>query len=162
LDFIKYVGISKLSCALCHKYLTDSNHEHRGTHGLFDEKWFDKMIKSFIKPLQQKVFSQFFIDTGKEMKSGDDISGHRKISIDFFEQEIPLPFGQMTLWDFKTQLGFIKKVKPIKIEQSNISCEEIITKSNVEIVNSNYTDPNVLKVIGGGGESWENSEDLHC
>jgi hypothetical protein len=55
-----------------------------------------------------------------------------------------------------------KKVEPIKIQQSIVSFEEIITQPNVDTASKNYIDPNMLKVIGSGSEPWENSEDLYC
>ncbi len=45
---------------------------------------------------------------------------------------------------------------------SIVSFEEIITQLNVGTTSNNYIDTNVLKVIGSGSESWENSEDLYC
>jgi hypothetical protein len=144
-----YVGVSKLCCGYCHKYLEEAGYKHRGTHGVCDDKW------KMNSPLEIK-----FKSSAKKILEFDQDNPppqHRRLSFDEeIESEIPI------LWDIKGELGFIKKVKPIKIEQSNISCEEIITESNVKIVNSNYTDPNVLKVIGGGSESWENSEDFYC
>jgi len=34
-----YIGVSKLCCGYCHKYLLENEHPHRGTHGVCDDKW---------------------------------------------------------------------------------------------------------------------------
>lgn len=145
-----YVGVSKLCCGYCHKYLEEAGYKHRGTHGVCDDKW------KMNSPLEMKFKSS--AEKILEFDQNNPPPQHRRLSFDEeIESKIPI------LWDMKGNLGFIKKVEPIKIQQSIVSFKEIITEPNIGTASNNYIESNVLKVIGSSSDSWENNEDyLYC
>lgn len=153
----KYMGVSKLCCGYCHKYLDKGDYLHRGTHGVCDDKWKMPWPKNGeIAPHEQN-----FKDSTKSIAEFDQFNPpqqHRRLSIDTFEQKI-LINKEKSLWDLKIKIGFIKKSKPVKVEQKMSLIEEIIDEPNI---GHNHFDPNVLKVIGGGNEQWEVNDDFYC
>ena len=76
-----YVGVSKLCCGYCHKYLEEAGYKHRGTHGVCDEKW------KMSSPLEEK-FKNSAIKI-QEFDQNNQPIQYRKLSYDYFEKDIP-------------------------------------------------------------------------
>ena len=96
-----YVGVSKLCCGYCHKYLEDAGYKHRGTHGVCDEKW------KMNSPLEEKFKNS--ATKIQEFDQNNQPVQYRKLSIDGFEKDIyvTLPNDDSThfyasLYEFKT------------------------------------------------------------
>lgn len=89
---INYIGISKLSCGYCHKYLEESGYFHRGTHGVCDDEWY------MIGPQNAKFKNS--IEAIAEFKQEDLPPQHRKLSIDEFENTSDL----IDLFQLKNEL----------------------------------------------------------
>lgn len=78
-----YIGVSKLCCTLCHKYLELHGYKHRGTHGTWDSKWImysSIVLESFKAPV---------LDQSKEIEDEDAPFQYRRLSIDNFEELCP-------------------------------------------------------------------------
>ena len=156
-----YMGVSKLCCGYCHKYLDENNYQHRGTHGVCDDQWKLPWPKEKEPSPMELKFKKSVNKIANFDQSNQPIQ-YRKLSFDSFEENIPIS-KEKTLWDFKVELGFIKKSKPVKLEQNLSLIEEPNIESYlVATSGDHHIDPNVLKVIGGGSELWEGSEDLYC
>ena len=144
----KYMGVSKLCCGYCHKYLDKGDYLHRGTHGVCDDEW--KMPwpnRGEIAPHEQKFKESTKLIS--ELDQSNPPQQHRRLSIDAFEQEIPIS-EEKTLWDLKEELGFIKRSEPVKIKQNLFLIQEPNIESYISTFGDHHIDPNVLKVIGGG------------
>lgn len=85
----KYIGVSRLCCGYCHTYLDQNMYEHRGTHGVCDDKWgFPWLRKGEVSPLEAKFKEDLIIQKVEEFNPQDPPPQHRKLSIDLFEKHI--------------------------------------------------------------------------
>lgn len=75
-----YVGVSKLCCGYCHKYLEERNYKHRGTHGVCDQEW------KMDSPLEEKF--KFYTKEILELNQLNPPQQHRRLSFDYFEKDI--------------------------------------------------------------------------
>jgi len=87
-----YIGVSKLCCVLCDKYLEFHGYKHRGSHGMHDD---ETLVYSDI------IFDriQFIHNDFEEIEGGSAPLQYRKLSIDNFERRFP------ELCQLKTDLG---------------------------------------------------------
>jgi len=90
-----YVGVSKLCCGYCHKYLEEAGYEHRGTHGVCDEKW------KMTSPLEEK-FKNSAIKI-QEFDQNNQPVQYRKLSSDYFEEEIKVKLGKFVFFEGRTR-----------------------------------------------------------
>lgn len=99
-----YIGISKLSCGYCHNSLEYSHHEHRGTHGVCDNKW---KMSSLIPTFGDKFKSS--IPAIKEFNQEELPVQYRKLSMDDFESELKVPRDIVIFFQGKTTtaIGYI-------------------------------------------------------
>jgi hypothetical protein len=132
-----YVGVSKLCCGYCHKYLKEARYEHRGTHGVCDEAW------KMNSPLEEK-FKDSAIKIQEFDQSNQPVQ-YRKLSIDILEKEILVDFidKDKTLWDFKINSGLIK-AKVASGIKSYIFYEGKTVQCEYRYVNEHYEAVNIL------------------
>lgn len=137
-----YVGVSKLCCGYCHKYLEERNYEHRGTHGVCDQEWkMDSPLEEKFKASAKEIL---------ELNQLDPPQQHRRLSFDLFEEKIP------ELFKIKYNLGLVQKKPEFNIENTDTVLEEIFSDTTQVIPEDTYIDPNIKKVIG------DTEDDLFC
>ena len=122
-----YIGVSKLCCGYCHKYLEDNHYQHRGTHGVCDDKWSIPWNKVNEKSPIENNFKNS-VEPIEEFNQLNPPQQHRRLSIDNFEKEININ-KEDTLWKFKINNELIhgKIPKGIKsyifYEGKTVPCE---------------------------------------
>lgn len=122
-----YIGVSKLCCGYCHKYLDNNNFLHRGTHGVCDDEW----NMPWSKKGEKAPHDQYFKDSINEIYELDQSNPpkqNRRLSIDNLEKEININKEQ-TLWQFKVNNELIQGKVPkgikgyIFYEGKTVPCE---------------------------------------
>ena len=84
-----YMGVSKLCCGYCHNYLSKNHYEHRGTHGVCDDKWKMPWPKEKeISPIEPNFKKS--VNKIADFDQKNPPPQHRKLSYDFFEKDIQL------------------------------------------------------------------------
>ena len=84
-----YIGVSKLCCGYCHKYLDDYEFLHRGTHGVCDDQWGAPWFTKEGKSPLEDTFKES-VKPEKIFDIKDAPPQHRKLSFDNFEKDIKL------------------------------------------------------------------------
>lgn len=112
----KYIGVSKLCCGYCHKYLDDYAFLHRGTHGVCDEKWgYPWLYKDKKSPLEEKFKQKVSLNLIEEFDIKNPPPQHRKLSLDDFEKKIHVILPNDGDSHFHTNLAEIKTCDTIEI-----------------------------------------------
>lgn len=104
-----YIGVSKLCCGYCHTYLDKKSYDHRGTHGVCDDKWgFPWLYKETKSPLEDKFKAS--VQSIKEFDIKNPPPQHRRLSFDEkIEKDIFLE-ENFSLFNLKEKLDLIGEV----------------------------------------------------
>lgn len=96
-----YIGVALLCCVFCDEYLSDMQHNHRGTHGTGDPDW--KHSSNANDTLKKQL-----LEKKVDIPEGEVNFSERRLSIDNFEQEITIDLVGQTLSDYKSDLNLIE------------------------------------------------------
>ena len=125
-----YIGVSKLCCGYCHKYLEDKHYQHRGTHGVCDDKWSIPWNKVNEKSPIENNFKNS-VEPIEEFNQLNPPQQHKRLSFDK-NLELQKIDNENTLCNIKANSGLIKgyifyegKTVPCKYKYIDHDYEEV-------------------------------------
>ena len=125
-----YIGISKLCCGFCYKYLDLQGYDYRGTHGVCDQAWKASKNNSLEKPFKDK-----FLANAAELENGKEVFQQRRLSFDDFEKDIPIKLQScINLVALKNKLNLIPESTII---QSTAITASYTPDDNIDTTHSN-------------------------